>query len=643
MCGIAGVETKVEVESPGALGRLLASIIHRGPDDVGTWSGDGWAIGMRRLAIIDLSGGHQPMVSANGRWVLVLNGEIYNHHELRRALEAGGQHFRTSSDTEVLLETIAAFGVAAALAKVEGMFAFAAVDRRSADLWLARDRFGEKPLFLDRRNGGFAFCSELAPLLLARGAERQVDWRGLGSILRFGHPWPGSTAVSGIGELRPAEWLHRTAAGAETFGKYWSPPDRVDEQAGTLEHCGQRLLEQLDSSVRDRLVADVPVGLFLSGGIDSGAVAASAVRARQDLQAVTVGFDDGGYDETPLAQATATRLGIGIQVERQSIEPFAPAQFDELLLHHGQPFADTSAVPTRAVSRAARKHFKVVLSGDGGDELLAGYMGHARNLKIARWFGGPLAQAVARAGAKLLPGEGDAERYRRALDLVASARDGLLPHVMAGVFDDEMLLQLFEGSEHEAVVRQHLEEAALESARIWRSAPDKNLALSLYQLAHSMPQDILTKVDRMSMAESLEVRAPFLDSRLANYALSLPSHLKLDKGLGKYVLRHALRDRLPASVLAAPKRGFAMPVRSWLGELFWSELEAETAAFLRDGAEGLNADAFQRRVKADRELCRRGNHYRALHRAVLLYGFLRWRSGLMRGQGKPGGGPGSGR
>jgi asparagine synthase (glutamine-hydrolysing) len=630
MCGIAGVVDGIEGESPGTLDRMLAAITHRGPDDGGTWRGSGWAVGMRRLSIIDLAGGHQPMVSADGRWVLVLNGEIYNHHDLRRSLETGGRHFRTSSDTEVLLEAISDLGVITALARVEGMFAFAAVDRRSGDLWLARDRFGEKPLFVDRRDGKFAFCSELSPLLLARKAARLIDWRGLGSIFRFGHPWPGSTAVSGIGELRPAEWLRRTLAGPETSGKYWAPPDRADEQAGTLEQCGQRLLELLDSSVRDRLVADVPVGLFLSGGIDSGAVAASAVRSRQDLQAVTVGFDDGGYDETSLARATATRLGIGIQVERQSIHAFAPAQFDELLLHHGQPFADTSAVPTRAVSRAARKHFKVVLSGDGGDELLAGYMGHARNLKIARWFGGPLAQVAARAGGALLSGDGDAERYRRALDLVASARDGLLPHVMAGVFSDGMLLQLFEGSDHHASVEQHLEEARQESARIWRSTPDKNLALSLYQLAHSMPQDILTKVDRMSMAESLEVRAPFLDSRFATYALSLPSHLKLAKGLGKYVLRYALRDRLPSSVLAAPKRGFAMPVRTWLGGLFWRELEAETSAFIRDGADGLNADAFQRRVNTDRDLCRRGNHYRALHRAVLIYGFLRWRSRLMR-------------
>ena len=275
MCGIAGLRTPPGRDSSD-LPVLLAGIRHRGPDDEGTWAGMGWQIGMRRLSIIDLAHGEQPMVSQDGRWVLVLNGEIYNFRELRRAQEGRGLRPRTRSDTEVLLEEIAEKGLCTALEAVEGMFAIAAVDRQSGDLWLARDRFGEKPLYIDRREGGFAFCSELAPLIARSGLSRRVAARGMISILRYGYPWPGITAVDGISELEPSCWLRRGSDGTEQAGRYWAPPDRIDEEAGTVDRAGAELIRLLDASVRDRLVADVPLGLFLSGGIDSGATASSA-------------------------------------------------------------------------------------------------------------------------------------------------------------------------------------------------------------------------------------------------------------------------------------------------------------------------------------------------------------------------------
>jgi asparagine synthase (glutamine-hydrolysing) len=621
MCGIAGTK----VIHAGDVAAMLEAIRHRGPDDGGQWAGADWCVGMRRLAIMDPGHARQPMLTADGRWSLVFNGEIYNFRRLRAELEAKGAVFLTRSDTEVLLELIARDGVPEAIARVEGMFAFAAVDTRTGDLWLARDRFGEKPLYVDRRGGRFAFCSELWPLLSSVGAPQpRISPRGALSILRFGHPWPGTTAVEGVTELRPGEWLRRSRSGEETSGRYWSPPDRVDEAAGSLERCGDRLLELLDASVRDRLVADVPIGLFLSGGIDSGAVAAAAARERPDIHAVTVGFDAQGYDETELARATAGRLGIQLSVERGTIAPFSEALFDDLLVHHGQPFADTSALPTRAVSRAAAQHFKVVLSGDGGDELLAGYLAHTRLVRLERWSGGRLGGALAGVARRLAAGRaGDA--IDRGLGFVESLPLGLTPHVMAGVFSDEMLLELVVGTPWERPARDHLEEAREDSRRLWAQVPDPYLALSLHELRHTLPQDILTKVDRMSMAESLEVRAPMLDSRFAAYALSLPAHLKLHGEVGKYVLRHALGARLPKAVLAAPKRGFSLPVRDWLGAAFWRDVRREVEAYAASGGGELDAKALARRTRLDEARCRTTNDFRALHRAVSLYGFLRWR------------------
>jgi asparagine synthase (glutamine-hydrolysing) len=345
------------------------------------------------------------MSTVDGRWWLILNGEIYNFFRPRAELQSRGIRFRTSSDTEVLLHLIVDRGVPGALAAVEGMFAFAAVDTRTRDLWLARDRFGEKPLYIDRREG-FAFCSELAPLALTGRSTPHPSAHGLAAILRAGYPWPGITAVEGVAELRPATWLRRSSSGAEEQGTYWRLPDRVDEECGSIDRCGSNILSLLDASVRDRLVADVPLGLFLSGGIDSGAIAASAVRNRPDIAAVTVGFDAVAHDERPLARQTAARLGVEVHEENGESASFSETVVDELLQHFGQPFHDTSAIPTRAASRAARRHFTVVLSGDGGDELFGGYLSHLRADRLRRLGGWWLGGAASAALAGILPDRG---------------------------------------------------------------------------------------------------------------------------------------------------------------------------------------------------------------------------------------------
>jgi len=624
MCGIAGIR-RSKSYSTAVVQQLVGGLRHRGPDDEGFWQDADWHIGMRRLAIIDVAHGRQPMISANGQWALVVNGEIYNFRALRQEMVARGTRFRTDSDTEVLLELVSERGVPRALEAIEGMFALCAVDVLAGELWLARDRFGEKPLYLDRRDGGFAFCSELTPLLRHVPAPARASGKGVAAILRYGYPWPGVTAVEGISELLPGQWLKRARNGEETLGSYWTLPDRVDEEPGSIKSCGQKVLDLLDRSVKDRLVADVPLGLFLSGGIDSGAVAAAAVRYRPDIEAVTVGFAQQSYDERPLARATSAHLGIRLREETGDALPFSPQNFDDFIGHYGQPFHDTSAVPTRAVSRAARKHFTVVLSGDGGDELFSGYLAEARYAKLRRWGGGRLGSRLSGWAGSALPDFGRWESLKRALDLNGSLTEDLLLHRMDGVFTDEALAALADGTPWQSDVAHHLCHAREAATRLWHQVKDPCLVFAVHQIRHELPQDILAKVDRMSMAESLEVRAPFLDSGLARYALSLPAHMKLQGSLGKLILRESLAGKLPASVLAAPKRGFNLPVRAWLGPGFWAELEREVEDYANDSAAELNPAAVKRQVLKDRDRCARANSYRALHRAFLVYGFLRWR------------------
>ncbi|HXU14335.1 MAG TPA: asparagine synthase (glutamine-hydrolyzing) [Terriglobales bacterium] len=626
MCGIAGLHVRTKDDGVLMLDSMLDMLHYRGPDDRGQTRSGPWHMGMVRLAILDPERGNQPVFSRDSRWVLVFNGEIYNFLRLREDLLRAGTTLRTKTDTEVLVELISQRGVLKTLEAIEGMFAFAALDGQRNEIWLARDRFGEKPLFIDRRDGDFAFCSEISPLLSVRSCGRQASARGLTGILRHGFPYPGTTAIEHIEELKPAYWLRRTETGTESCGAYWAPPPCVDDEVGPLNRCATKLLELLDESVRDRLVADVPLGLFLSGGIDSAAVAQAASRTRPDIEAVTVGFQHTRHDERPLSRATARSLGITLHEEQANTAAFSPALVEELLLHYGQPFADTSAIPTRIVSRAARRRFKVVLSGDGGDELLCGYPSFVRLRRFARWGGGRAGAILSSIVSTLLPDSGRWESASRALKLNASLKEGLLAYISDGVFTDEQVLSLVEGTEWSRPTAEQLNENRNDSRRTWFAANDPLLALSLHQLRTSFPQDILMKVDRMSMAESLEVRAPFLDSRFASYALSLPAHLKMNGLLGKFVLRHALKGRIPEPVLSAPKHGFTLPVRDWMGPIFWQELRRELTSYATDSAAELNTTALRQMVEVDEHRCRTFESYRALHRAWLLYTYFRWRN-----------------
>jgi asparagine synthase (glutamine-hydrolysing) len=556
-----------------------------------------------------------------------MNGEIYNFLRLRDSLIHSGIALRTRNDAEVLVELIAQRGVPKTLEAIEGMFAFAAVDTGTDELWLARDRFGEKPLFVSRRDSQFGFCSELTPLVRTHGCNRPSA-KGVISILRYGYPWPGSTAVEGISELQPAQWMRRDARGQESSGFYWQPTRSIDEEAGSTERCGKKILELLNNSVQERLVSDVPIGLFLSGGIDSGAVACAARELGSNLEAVTVGFSQEKYDERPLARMTAKHLQINLHEEIGTTDGFSPELVDELVSHYGQPFADTSAVPTRVVSQVARKHFKVVLSGDGGDELFCGYPSSGRTVTFTRWGGGSVGGKLSSLAERFFGASGRFESLNRGFKLNASLSQGLFAHTMDGMFTDEQILALVDGGPWEKQGSELLETTREECRAEWRSTNDPILALSLHQVRTTLPQDMLMKVDRMSMAASLEVRAPFLDSRLANYALSLPAHVKMRGTLGKHVLRESLRGHLPNPVLDAPKRGFSLPLSKWLDQSFWRELDREMNAYQQDSTAEMNAAALMRQLKADSAYCRKSESYRAFHRAWLVYTFFRWRRAL---------------
>jgi asparagine synthase (glutamine-hydrolysing) len=625
MCGIAGLRTLSHESNEPRLSRMLHSMRYRGPDGEGQTESADWRIGAVRLSVIDVKTGNQPFTSADGRWILVLNGEIYNYGELRTALAEAGAHFKSSSDTEVLVELIARHGILKSLELIEGMFGFAAVDARAGDLWLVRDRFGEKPLFIDRRNQSFAFSSELTPLMITGGITPRPSVTGVVSVLRFGYPWPGSSAVDGIDELRPGQWLKRAATGHEMSGFYWKLPSQIDEQAGPTKRCEQKFLDLLTQSVTQRVTADVPLGLFLSGGLDSAAVAEAASHLKPKLSAVTMGFTQGGYDERPLARSTASTLGLSLHEALSDQQGFSPALVDDLLLHYGQPFGDTSAIPTRELARAARPHFKVALSGDGGDELLGGYLSFQRLRQLQMFGGGVLGGLGSGYLLGAMPSSEKWESGRRAMRLNASLHAGLYGYAFDGVFDDSQILALLKDTPWEILGRENLAAFRQEAAGLWAQAKDPLLALSSHLLSRSLPQDMLMKMDRMSMAESLEVRAPFLDSRLATFALSLPAHLKMPWMTGKVLIRKALEGRLPESVLTSPKRGFELPLREWLGPTFRTELNSEIASYKSDPAAELNLHELERLVLQEERRSRNGASYRSAHRVWLIYVFLRWR------------------
>jgi asparagine synthase (glutamine-hydrolysing) len=574
MCGIAGVLSSAPID-PLVMRRMVATLRHRGPDDEGIWIDAGIGLGHRRLSVIDLSpNGHQPMVSQSGRYVLTFNGEIYNHASLRTALESDGiRSWRGHSDTETLLEAIAYWGLERALRESVGMFALGLWDRHARKLFLARDRFGEKPLYYGRAGKEFLFASELKAIRTHPDFSGTIDRDALKIFAARGYVPAPRSIFQEISKLEPATIL--TVNGGEekepTVERYWSYRKVVESGlANPLpnEDAARRELESaLIAAIQGQSVADVPVGVFLSGGIDSSTIAALwRKHSARELRTYSMGFEESGFDEAPYARAVATHLGTVhtesyvTSAEARDVIPLLPAIYDE-------PFADPSQIPTYLMSKLARENVTVALSGDGGDELFGGYSRYrtAANLwrKMQR-VPASMRHVVGAALGKLPSGLWDTLAGNRAP--FPGARLQRTFHRLEGVDSLAELYRSFRDEwtgEPSPVIGATSDDPKCELDL--DVADGSDFVRMMYCDAVSyLPGDILCKVDRAAMAHSLEVRIPFLDHRVADVAARIPIGLKVRNGTDRYILKQLLFSHLPSHLFARPKAGFSVPIGAWL-------------------------------------------------------------------------------
>jgi len=564
VCGIVGRFAWDGPLEPEALCGVVDLLAHRGPDAGASWADERFFLGHRRLAIIDLVSGQQPMATEAGELVVTFNGEIYNHAELRDELRARGHRFRTGSDTEVLLEGYREWG-SELPRRLIGMFAFAIADRRQGELFLARDAFGEKPLLYAQTAGAVTFASEVRPLSALGVAGTSLDQEALGAFLCLNYVPGEGTLLSRVRRLPPGSWRLYSGDGRVSVGRHWSARAGVEAPPASVEEALSGLRERLDRAVARSLVSDVPVGLFLSGGMDSSIVAESAARQGRLDRAYCLDFGEAGYSEWPRAEQVAGRLGIPLL--RVRLDHQAAADFLRLVEHADDPLADSSSLPVWSISREAARTNKVVLGGDGGDELFAGYLTYQASLLHRRLSGllpALARRALARAAAFIPTHEGKvsrsfrAMRFARALDLPTgeahfSWNGTWLPGDAARLLRPEASKRAARGALRALAERHGLP-----------ARPDLG-SLQLADIAEYLPNDILAKVDRMSMAHGLEVRAPFLQPEVANFALSLaPEHRCLASGRPKRLLRELARRLYGPEIADAPKQGFSIPVHRWL-------------------------------------------------------------------------------
>ncbi|MGH8579192.1 MAG: asparagine synthase (glutamine-hydrolyzing) [Gammaproteobacteria bacterium] len=600
MCGLAGfvnAESASPPEEMSAVAREMANRLnHRGPDDFGVWvdSATGVALGHRRLSILDLSPqGHQPMLSACGRYVIVFNGEIYNHQELRQELECSffphpfpvtrvGATWRGHSDTEVMLAAIRRWGLEAAIGKFVGMFAFVFWDRENRTLTLARDRLGEKPLYYGWQGDVFLFASELKALRAYPGFRAEISRDALALFLRHNYIPAPYTIYRGIYKLPPGTFLpvSREDRGVAPVS-YWSAREVVEQgqrcpfQGSEAEAAGEleRLLRQ---AIAGQMVADVPLGAFLSGGIDSSAVVAlMQAQSPRPVRTFSIGFWEKGYNEAEHAKAVARHLETEHtdlyvrEEEALAVIPQLPELYDE-------PFADSSQIPTYLVSKLARQHVTVSLSGDGSDELFGGYNRYFWASNIWRklgWLPAPMRLALAALLIRVRPQEWSSVFRRFQCFLpgrwrYANAGDKLhkLADVLAVKTPEEIYYQLVSHWEKPAqvVVNGQEPRTVLTDSTGWAQLPDFAHRMMYLDLVSYLPGDLLVKVDRAAMQVSLETRVPYLDHRVVEFAWRLPLTTKIRNGHGKRLLRRVLYRYVPEGLIERPKMGFGVPLDVWL-------------------------------------------------------------------------------
>ncbi len=565
MCGICGVihfdDQRVDERALYAMNGLLR---HRGPDGEGAFIAGSVGLAMRRLKIIDIAGSDQPLQNEDGAIQLVFNGEIYNFRDLRRQLGARGHRFHTDGDGETIAHLYEDLG-ADAVRELRGMFALALWDGRKKKLLLARDRLGQKPLYYYHDRRSFVFASEIKALLAHPAVPRisrfsPDDPAALRDYLSFGYIPAPATAFAGIKMLEPGTILQVDLAGDAQSRRYWIPPPQAPPAAHAhAADYREALRAQLDEAVSLRLVSDVPLGAFLSGGLDSSLIAALMRRhSNAEIKTFSIGFaGDASFDETTYAEAVARHLGTQHQSFR--VEPMSLDLLPQLVWQHDQPFADSSAIPTFLVSQLTREHVTVALTGDGGDELFAGYERFyaAQLLGRLSFVPPPIMRGLSRLLERLPEGTAYYDHARRARRFSRAA--GLPLHDayfdMVRVFSADVLEEIVPG------VR-----ATAPSLAAWINPRQAHRVAALLEanLTSYLPDDLLIKADRCSMAASLEARAPFLDHQLAEYAAGIPFNLKLRRGQTKHILKEAARDLLPDDIIDRKKHGFGIPLGAWL-------------------------------------------------------------------------------
>jgi len=562
VCGICGIvygDTS-RTPDPAKLYAMTQALLHRGPDDGGTWMQRNAGLGARRLSIIDVSHGHQPMLNDDESCVIVFNGEIYNANELREELEGIGHRFRTRCDTEVVLRAYEAWEEGA-VQRLNGMFAFAVWDARHDRLYIARDRVGIKPLVYTERDGALAFSSELDSLARSGLIDGTINPAAVDAYLSYLYVPHPDTIYRGVHALGPGETL-TWQRGRLRREVYWRPRMQPTE-SWRMPAAVEAFSELLDDSVRRQRVSDVPIGAFLSGGVDSTAVVASLAEAGgARVKTFTIGFNDPEADERSFARIAAEALGT--DHAEAVLEADAAAMSGELIAHFGEPFADSSAIPTWLVSKFAREQVTVALSGDGGDELFAGYSWLHMTRRVAGYAQWPRGlRSLVGVGLRVAPRSSWWDKVRRFnADAALSPMDRFRRRETC--FSPAQRAQLYTPGLATAVggaavdrFREHWDEAG--------SASDDDRMLH-QDLRMYLPDDVLTKVDRMSMAASLEVRVPLLDHRIVEFAATLPFAMKYNGGESKLLMKQALHGRVPAALLEQRKRGFAVPVHRWFRE-----------------------------------------------------------------------------
>lgn len=629
MCGICGISHPDSDYAATTVAAMNRALFHRGPDEAGSLDETGISLAMRRLAIIDLKSGQQPIFNEDESLALIFNGEIYNFAELRQDLEAKGHQFRTQSDTEVIIHLYEEEGTNMPRF-LKGMFAFCIYDRRDGSLFLARDRFGEKPLFYHRSHRGeFAFSSEIRSLLECDLVPRRLNYEALGYYLRVGYVPAPLTLLDDVHVLPPGCWMHLEETGlrCESYFQidYRQDPDLEDENVAS-----EMLRSLLGAAVKRQAISDVPLGAFLSGGIDSSSVVAMLQSvSERPVKTFTMRFEGSRYDEGEVARQVAAALGTE---HREFLVPNVSFDGDDLLRiveHVGLPFVDSSAIPTYIISREIRRAVTVALSGDGGDELFAGYnhFHWAATIEKFRRLPNPLLDAGAALTSRLgrrrfVDRMKGLRRIQRGL-AAASQPESMLPIALHTLFDRGEIFQL-------EPIDPVLPSATGELPRFTVLPPRAKEWSTLrrimyFRLRHLLSERMLTKVDRMSMAASIEVRTPMLDPDLAEFSMRLPEKHLIRNGQGKFLLRHAMRDHLPEILFHQPKSGFDIPLHQYQNETY-RQLACELLA------PGGVADLFsQERVQkirsraiSQQEDGARHSTYRASHQLWALMQLSAW-------------------